>query len=303
MKNNLERRRQQGFTLIEMSIVLVIIGLIVGGVLVGQDLIKSAQVRAQITQVERYNTAANTFRGVYGYLPGDVPGALATSLGLVARGGEPGRGDGNGLIQGYEWNYNSVLPASQTGETWFFWEDLSSANLVEGTFKTAIDHYQALYSNSQFAAYSPAARIGGNNYVYVYSGGISGTDGNNYFGLSIPSAVNIDTQYMTSSPGLTVNQAYAIDTKVDDGLPQSGHVTALYVNGFINGSVQTYVFWAGGGGGTSTAGPVGTAPGNAATGSSTTCYDNGGNASATMVYSTEQNGGNGVNCALSFQFQ
>jgi prepilin-type N-terminal cleavage/methylation domain-containing protein len=46
-----------GFTLIEMSIVLVIIGLIVGGVLVGQDLIRAAYIRAQITQIEKFNTA------------------------------------------------------------------------------------------------------------------------------------------------------------------------------------------------------------------------------------------------------
>ena len=53
------------FTLIEMSIVLVIIGLIVGGVLVGQDLIRAAYVRAQVSQIEKFNTALNTFYGKY----------------------------------------------------------------------------------------------------------------------------------------------------------------------------------------------------------------------------------------------
>jgi prepilin-type N-terminal cleavage/methylation domain-containing protein len=57
-----------GFTLIELSIVLVIIALIVGGVLVGKDLISAAYVRAQITQIERFNTAVNTFYGKYGYI-------------------------------------------------------------------------------------------------------------------------------------------------------------------------------------------------------------------------------------------
>jgi prepilin-type N-terminal cleavage/methylation domain-containing protein len=59
------------FTLIEMSIVLVIIGLIVGGVLVGQSLISAAAVRAQISQIERYQTAVNAFRDKYSGLPGD----------------------------------------------------------------------------------------------------------------------------------------------------------------------------------------------------------------------------------------
>ena len=55
-----------GFTLIELSIVLVIIGLIVGGVLVGQNLIKAAEIRNQIKQMQEYQIAFNTFRTKYG---------------------------------------------------------------------------------------------------------------------------------------------------------------------------------------------------------------------------------------------
>ena len=61
----LTRNCPKGFTLIELSIVLVIIGLIVGGVLVGQDLIYAAKVRAQATQFERLKTAVYTFQGKY----------------------------------------------------------------------------------------------------------------------------------------------------------------------------------------------------------------------------------------------
>jgi prepilin-type N-terminal cleavage/methylation domain-containing protein len=48
--------RQTGFTLIELSIVLVIIGLIVGVILVGPDLIEAATIRSQISQIDKYNT-------------------------------------------------------------------------------------------------------------------------------------------------------------------------------------------------------------------------------------------------------
>jgi prepilin-type N-terminal cleavage/methylation domain-containing protein len=64
-----------GFTLIEMSIVLVIIGLLVGGVLVGQDLIRAAQVRKTGTLIEQLNTAVNTFKLKYNCLPGDCANA------------------------------------------------------------------------------------------------------------------------------------------------------------------------------------------------------------------------------------
>jgi prepilin-type N-terminal cleavage/methylation domain-containing protein len=89
---------QQGFTLIELSIVLVIIGLIVGGVLVGQDLIRAAAVRGQISQIEKYQTAVNTFRTKYDGLPGDL--SNAANFGFQPRGSCPGQGDGNGVLMG-----------------------------------------------------------------------------------------------------------------------------------------------------------------------------------------------------------
>ena len=76
------------------SIVLVIIGLIVGGVLVGQDLIQAAAVRATISQIEKFNTAAHAFQLKYSCLPGDC--ATAGNFGFVARGSAAGEGDGNG---------------------------------------------------------------------------------------------------------------------------------------------------------------------------------------------------------------
>jgi prepilin-type N-terminal cleavage/methylation domain-containing protein len=76
---------ERGFTLIELCIVLVIIGLIVGGVLVGRDLISAAAVRAQVSQIEKYNTAVNTFRAKYGALPGDISATAAAQFGLTTR--------------------------------------------------------------------------------------------------------------------------------------------------------------------------------------------------------------------------
>lgn len=76
---------RSGFTLVELSIVLVIIGLVAGGVLVGRDLIAAATIRSTISQIEKYKTAVNTFRGKYGYLPGDIPADQAAQTGLAAR--------------------------------------------------------------------------------------------------------------------------------------------------------------------------------------------------------------------------
>jgi prepilin-type N-terminal cleavage/methylation domain-containing protein len=70
---------RHGFTLIELSIVLVIIGLLAGGILVGRDLIHAAVIHAQVSQIEKYTMAANTFKLKYGGWPGDIREACTAS--------------------------------------------------------------------------------------------------------------------------------------------------------------------------------------------------------------------------------
>jgi prepilin-type N-terminal cleavage/methylation domain-containing protein len=112
----------EGFTLIEMSIVLVIIGLIVGSVLVGQDLVRSAALNAPIAQIDKLQTAMLTFRGKYDALPGDIADPAASNFGFAARGIYAGEGDGNGLIEGISFN-DATLHFSYVfggGETMMF---------------------------------------------------------------------------------------------------------------------------------------------------------------------------------------
>jgi prepilin-type N-terminal cleavage/methylation domain-containing protein len=293
----------KGFTLIELSIVLVIIGLLVGGVLVGQSLISAAGVRATITQIEKFNTAANTFREKYGYLPGDIPDPDASNFGFAARGQYAGQGDGNGVLQGNSTGTagNNAGNQMASGETGMFWVDLSAANLIEGNFNTATaTTIIPNVSASEVPSYFPPAKIGGGNYIYVYSGGVDtaalGTvgDGLNYFGLSAVNGTLHGT--VTGPPGLTVQQAYVIDTKIDDGLPQSGRVTAMYLDRSFHDNDNTV--WAGAG---ETAGPnppyITPTPS-----SSKTCFDNGWS-TGTQHYSIEVSNGSNVNCALSFRMQ
>lgn len=287
-----KHKYSSGFTLIEISIVLVIIGLIVGGVLVGQNLISATAVRAQISQIEKYNTAVNTFRGKYGYLPGDIKDPDASNFGFLVRGQYAGQGDGNGVIQS---NWNN-LPGQSDGLHWggeitLAWVDLSTAHLIDGGFTTAcavcgsITNITATTSPN-VNAYLPEAKIGSGNNVYIWS-----LNGSNYFGV-LSGMVLGQTAWTTGNLNLTAQQAYAIDSKMDDGSPISGKVTAAYLDGnqilypgYASSSNQI-VYWP------STAG------------SATSCFDNGGVAAgaASFVYSTEMNSQN-LNCALSFQFQ
>jgi prepilin-type N-terminal cleavage/methylation domain-containing protein len=285
----------RGFTLIELSIVLVVIGLIVGGILVGQSLINAAAVRAQITQIEKYNTAANTFREKYGYLPGDIPPQAVTQFGFTAgagRFGTPGSGDGNGELDG-NW-YSLAYSFNQSGEPLFFWEDLSTnSNLIEGGFNAAYGGYgwpgssNTCTSSAACSAFFPYAKIGNGAFVYVYSGYANNCNavytgcGPNFFGVSIINAIlgaNVDDA-TPPAPALTVAQAAAIDSKIDDGLPTTGNVLAQYL--------------------TATEGRQGWST-NGATPGATTCFDT---SSGTAKYSLSYSNGTMVNCGISFKMQ
>lgn len=312
LRSCIKSSMKAGFTLIEMSIVLVIIGLIIGGVLVGQDLIRVAETRATIGQIEKFNAAVNTFRGKYGFLPGDINSTTANAFGFAARGTGQGQGDGNGEIEGLT---NNGL-AQGGGETVMFWVDLSRAGLINGGFKTASStlNYSTDITGTIVDLFLPQAKLGGGNYFYVYSGtywngsAYSNTS-INYFGLS--SAIDIlsvtDWGYMDSTANIPVTQAYAIDSKIDDGMPQSGNVMAWYL-----GNISPIVpgqYWTDGTDATLVANEPKPYAG-ALAGSSTTCYDNSsassgspGIAGAITHYSLEIKSGTGANCALSFKFQ
>ena len=301
----LSHDKQVGFTLIELSIALVIIGLLVGGVLVGRDLVSAAGIRAQVSQIERLQSIVNTFKTKYNYLPGDIASTDAANFGFAARSGIDGHGDGNGVIQG-ACNLTGCNCGFCTvvGETGGFWNDLSVAKLINGAFNlvTAATSGVAGGTHTNVGSYLPEAAIGSGLYIYIWSGGTQSSwlvpgDGINYFGLS--AVVDVSGWHVDSNPGLTVAQASAIDSKIDDGMPQSGRVMAWYFNYALQ---NFYPVWASGGGveGTNTS----HAPSTTATaGTSTTCYDNSNAAGAKQQYSITQSKGTGVNCALSFKFQ
>src|SRR6266545_6313422 len=92
-------RKQTGFTLIEIAIVLVIIGLLLGGVLKGQELITSARVRNLISQQDGVKAAYFGFLDRYRALPGDYANASTTITGVGAACGTNGNGNGNGQIE------------------------------------------------------------------------------------------------------------------------------------------------------------------------------------------------------------
>ena len=212
--------QKAGFTLIELSIVLVIIGLIVGGVLVGQDLIKAAEIRATISQYEKYNAALNTFRTKYDGMPGDLLYTTANSFAINPTAGSltSAAGDGNGLIESTATtNYNLPLR-----ENVLIWQQLNMANLVDGSYGTDLTVAGAPAVTTP-STYLPAAKLGRGNYWAVGSAG-----GLNHYALINPTAFAAAGASYTvaTGGGVTPIEAFNIDSKLDDGMPNTGIVRA-----------------------------------------------------------------------------
>lgn len=115
--------RGKGFTLVELAIVLVIIGLILGAILKGQELISNAKMKRLYNQYREVVAAIYTYYDKYNAFPGDDPNAN-TRWSTVT----PGNGDGDGLIDGF--NINCM--AGSGGETCIAWQHLRLANILTG---------------------------------------------------------------------------------------------------------------------------------------------------------------------------
>ncbi|MGB0935484.1 MAG: type II secretion system protein [Alphaproteobacteria bacterium] len=190
---------QAGFSLVELAIVLIVIGLIVGGVLKGRELIESARLKSVLTQLNEYRVATGTFMVRYNALPGDFKEAKAyISDDLVD-------GDGDGIISG-----DGLRADSQARQ---FWAHLAAARLIPEPGSLGGDGGLAT-----FGAGAPSAQIGGGITVeHMQDHGMYG----HWFVLGLENNTKGDGALLTPL------QAMSLDKKVDNGDPKSGKIRAM----------------------------------------------------------------------------
>lgn len=218
---------QKGFSLVELSIVLVILGLLTGGILTGQSLIRASELRSITTQHQQIVAAARAFRDKYFALPGDMtnatsfwgaatcPGTLGSTTITVTT----CNGDGDGLI---DWGSSS---ATTSYENFRMWQQLANAGLLEGSYSglpasggergatVGVNCPRGKISNAGFSLEPINIIPAGDTWRW------QGTYGNLlYYGTSSSG------MHPMESPILRPEELWNIDTKLDDGKPAYGSV-------------------------------------------------------------------------------
>ena len=211
-------RREEGFTLVELAIVMIIIGLLIGGILKGQELITNARVTSTASQLEGLSAAYNSFRDQFNALPGD----MRTATGAAGRIQNCGtavlscnNGDGNGVIGVRVGAAAAPAANGRAGEGANFFGQLLAANFITGMDGTN----QVAFGNA-----FPTAPIGGG---FTVGDNRTGQIGFNVNELrQAPYLVlNGTTDAVAGNSGvLTPQQAATIDRRLDDGVPSSGSI-------------------------------------------------------------------------------
>ena len=215
------RHSDEGFTLIEIAIVIIIIGLILGGVLKGQELIRTARTHNVADQGSAIKVAILGFSDRFRALPGDYDKASDTIPGV--KGGQ--NGDGNNRV-GY--NDSNVLNEpdgpNRLKEAGLVWLHLAKSGFVSGSFSGA-----PLLPGDEAKWQCPADTCMQN----AFNGSLLFLYANEQTGVSWPSDM-LKSNQLWMGRNLPVALLAELDRKLDDGQPSTGNIRVA--DGFLEGS-------------------------------------------------------------------
>ncbi|MFZ5505582.1 MAG: prepilin-type N-terminal cleavage/methylation domain-containing protein [Pseudomonadota bacterium] len=200
------RSTQNGFTLVEIAIVLVIIGLLLGGVLKGQELINSAKAKSLVNDFRTISTAVYAYQDRFRFMPGDDP-AATQHVGGANASSPSGEARGNGRVGG---NWNST---TTTDESFLVWQHLRMANLLTGN-----SNFSDL--NGYFPRNADNGTIGITGTAPIRPATETATS-------SSSASVLMTGAFFICSDGISARLARQVDATMDDGATETGNVRAM----------------------------------------------------------------------------
>lgn len=244
----MNRRRTKGFTLVELALVLLIIGLLIAGTLKAQQLLVNAKVVSTIEDVQNVAAATTAFSDTYGGLPGDLP-AADVRVPNCARCGTYGAAAGDGTVGFSSWamagSWNSqpfVAVATPPGnlmtpgiagtsgrETVLFWVELAHAGLINGVTDDGINGAAASFGGSHPRAPIGGGFIAGPANLAAAIPGRPASAALNLNGLVLMHMTNISPiadHTLQGEQSFSPAVAAQFDRRIDDGLPATGSVQA-----------------------------------------------------------------------------
>lgn len=230
MRYSINRRAhapRAGFSLVELSIVLVILGLLVGGVLGGRSLIRSSELQATVKEIENYKSAILIFQNKYRAIPGDF--AMAERLWGTDPDGCPEHAERVRKRETCDGNRDGVVGnVGNRPELFRAWQHLSNAGLITGSF-TGIRGSEPT-SGAQHAIIGdnvPEARLSGAGFSFQAAGMTASwyapQQNTLLFGSNDAGGASLDNLIGNA---LSSTETWGIDSKLDDGKPATGWVMA-----------------------------------------------------------------------------
>ena len=211
--------KKDGFTLVELAIVIVIIGFLVAGIAAGSNMIRQAELRSLVTDLQAYQTAYNNFLGRYNAVAGDFNTASSFWSNCATTTNTDCNGDGDGVIE--------HGTSTATNEPMHAWRHLALAGMISaGIQELAVGNTGTLTIGTE----APASKKSGVGFMMAGGGANIAAGATNP--IVSPFGTSTNAVYMGRggvatnaliAGALTAEEAFNIDQKLDDGLVTGGN--------------------------------------------------------------------------------